>query len=982
MTKTSLKSKIISILAVLFCLSIALSVFAFTAPKKAMASTSFAMVEGASIRLDDDNTTSGIKYTATIDDADWASGKYYFLIIPTYLLSSNSNMAEPGDITLDGDIIAKLEAAYSHKEDFKLTIAKAIKARDGLIEGSIVNIPEKDWGDEFFGIAYYVDGETGDRVYASFDADTLKVSISDVAENAYLDKTSNWTATQQQTLLNYAVNAETDDLKLGGTAYKTVGANYSNTYVTTAELVEFADGVVPSSDVANSETAVKYTVSYETSGGYFAASAPINLSSSGMWKAEYSALDTSKSIVRFKIYFNGSINGDLYVGLVNSAGVYGYDSIEGLNLIIHPLNLWQTVEFKLSDFDVNNTENLYVVVRNAGSAENTTYEYYIDGFEVVEVSGDADDVGLKMSSYRNLAAAVASKYAETTTELVEYSGSEGLTAPEGLTDSTTAIKHTVTLTDDVNVQYWNASVFGNFVTAKAGYWNDNWSALDNTDSYLGFWIKINVPNYTSGINVGLVNSADMASATFITGASKKITSSDEWQYVEFPLTEEILDLDAENKTVYLAVVNVSHNERLAVGDRYTYYIDGVNIFGLPAEASDRAILVAKADTGAPNVTVFPTTAEAVDYADLDGIPAPYGLASSEGGVKYSLGYLEGATGNKYLVTVPVSLMNSKGYWTTVFSSISSAQANAYVGFWVYNNYASDLTFGLCQSYSNNSYPRHPLVDGANVVRDSQVATKGSWTYIEFSFATVDTTYFVGGQNRFYISASCWGASPTEGQTLDYYIDGFGVYLGSKIEGDNGLVHSFRQFDSAYGNAPKFPVTAEVVNYADLGISAPEGLEATTAVKYSLGYKEGANNKYLGSIPINLHRDGGMWKAEYDTMQRANAYVGFWVYNINYATSLSFGIIENTGAFNLVKQNGGTNIKAQQDSVGAKGQWVYVELSLANIAAVPETDDGSLSAVGNTMYIYAQSGWEASPKEGATANYLIAGFSVYEGSKLA
>ena len=131
----------------------------------------FAMEDGAAVRLTEEYSSFGIRFSATIVDE---TKDYKMLILPEALVAAYDKDTTENKAEIVPYMIEKFD------ED-KLAIVDNLVKKDGKVSGSIVNILWENINSSFVGFAYYMNGE--EYVVADRAADYSR-SVVDVCENA------------------------------------------------------------------------------------------------------------------------------------------------------------------------------------------------------------------------------------------------------------------------------------------------------------------------------------------------------------------------------------------------------------------------------------------------------------------------------------------------------------------------------------------------------------------------------------------------------------------------------------------------------------------------------------------------------------------------------------------------------------------------------------------------------------------------------
>lgn len=220
----------------------------------AAAANGFQMVEGASVRLTDENR--GIRFAAQFgEDFYNEEAEYHMMIIPAPLVDKYS-------LTQDSDFYKVLV------EQNKLNVAVTDclpEEKDGAyrIYGSLTDILYQNSNRTFFGVAYRE--LAGERVYASYIDGQNERTICEVAGHALNDLSKTYTEDDKNYLLGMINDAYKNELGLGKddtpeTALKdalSVKASADNFIATKGDKISLGDTIVS----VNSEVTDKLNLS-------------------------------------------------------------------------------------------------------------------------------------------------------------------------------------------------------------------------------------------------------------------------------------------------------------------------------------------------------------------------------------------------------------------------------------------------------------------------------------------------------------------------------------------------------------------------------------------------------------------------------------------------------------------------------------------------------------------------------------------------
>lgn len=241
--KKTLKIKLLS---GLFSLSVVLGAIAFFGynPQIAFADASandFAMLEGASVRLTDENR--GIRFAAEFNDDFYnADAEYHMMIIPAVLTTKYS-------LTQESDFYKVLV----EENDLNIAITNCLpEEKNGkyYIYGSLTDILYENSNRKFFGIAYRE--LEGERVYATYNDGQNERTICEVASKALNDLSAEHSDDNKDYLLGMINDAYKKELGLGKddtpdealSDVLSVTADTSNFIVTKGEEISFDDMIV------------------------------------------------------------------------------------------------------------------------------------------------------------------------------------------------------------------------------------------------------------------------------------------------------------------------------------------------------------------------------------------------------------------------------------------------------------------------------------------------------------------------------------------------------------------------------------------------------------------------------------------------------------------------------------------------------------------------------------------------------------------
>ncbi len=281
----SMKNILLNVLLVLVfaLLSFGVALVGGQSKVQAKAEEAFEMVEGASIRLNENNDDSGIRFAAKVSDTQ---KKYYALLVPKAMLTANDKMTgNRADIDLTGDIVAQLMTNYGvAEEDFdtKFTHFRTEEAKETTINGqtgnyvmgSIVDIPVDYHSQEYFGIFYYKQAveDSFERKYATFTNAEYSRSVNAVA-TAALEAMPTMDKASKDYSLEYAKLVK----KYTGIAY--AGEDFEGTvyYDSKLDTDKTASGSYGKTDIYAAEAETQFTVGAAETHQYAPANATGNM---------------------------------------------------------------------------------------------------------------------------------------------------------------------------------------------------------------------------------------------------------------------------------------------------------------------------------------------------------------------------------------------------------------------------------------------------------------------------------------------------------------------------------------------------------------------------------------------------------------------------------------------------------------------------------------------------------------------------------
>lgn len=168
---------------------------------KATADSSFKMVEGASIRVNQTDGKYGIKFAANVG-TPVEGATYNMMIVPVEYVEAYNAIETEGK----KDLAAYMLDAKAANEDMPLAIATDLEVNDkGNIEGSIVDIRWENLTAQFVGAAYYTTEDS--TVTCAITATDGTRSVVDVAVKAIQSNDYAENETVTNTLKGFVYNA-------------------------------------------------------------------------------------------------------------------------------------------------------------------------------------------------------------------------------------------------------------------------------------------------------------------------------------------------------------------------------------------------------------------------------------------------------------------------------------------------------------------------------------------------------------------------------------------------------------------------------------------------------------------------------------------------------------------------------------------------------------------------------------------------------
>lgn len=259
--KKTLKIKIFSVLSVI-ALAFGAAAFAGFKPQSALADTvsGFEMIEGASVRLTDENR--GIRFAAKFPETFYSeSADYHMMIIPV-ALKNKYNLTQSSDFYKILVQDNKLDVAITN------SLPEA-KNGEYYVYGSLTDILYRNANCKFFGIAYRE--LNGERVYATYSDGQNERTICEVAGHALNDLSKTYTEDEKNYLLKMVNDGYKNELGLAENevpetpleSLLSVTANKTN-FIMTKGSVAVPD-VITCSDESNMAAKLGLTLGYKIS---------------------------------------------------------------------------------------------------------------------------------------------------------------------------------------------------------------------------------------------------------------------------------------------------------------------------------------------------------------------------------------------------------------------------------------------------------------------------------------------------------------------------------------------------------------------------------------------------------------------------------------------------------------------------------------------------------------------------------------------
>lgn len=259
--KKTLKIKIFSVLSVI-ALAFGAAAFAGFKPQSALADTvsGFEMIEGASVRLTDENR--GIRFAAKFPETFYSeSAEYHMMIIPV-ALKNKYNLTQSSDFYKILVQDNKLDVAITN------SLPEA-KNGEYYVYGSLTDILYRNANCKFFGIAYRE--LNGERVYATYSDGQNERTICEVAGHALNDLSKTYTEDEKNYLLKMVNDGYKNELGLAENdvpetpleSLLSVTANKTN-FIMTKGSVAVPD-VIACSDESNMAAKLGLTLGYKIS---------------------------------------------------------------------------------------------------------------------------------------------------------------------------------------------------------------------------------------------------------------------------------------------------------------------------------------------------------------------------------------------------------------------------------------------------------------------------------------------------------------------------------------------------------------------------------------------------------------------------------------------------------------------------------------------------------------------------------------------
>ena len=296
-------------------------------------------------------------------------------------------------------------------------------------------------------------------------------------------------------------------------------------------------------------------------------------------------------------------------------------------------------------------------------------------------------------------------------------------------------------------------------------------------------------------------------------------------------------------------------------------------------------------------------------------------------------------------------------------TVDYTKSTAVMEFWLYTK----------PSVETEVMRMYLLDENADVSKRSNVAKidQAGWTKVRLPLSDFATAITAKDFTLYLCYSYDNIPKPTSNFSEYFYIDEFKIYnmeevtlTKNELLAQNKIVHGMT-VNKLYS---KSLTNNEVVKYADMSVSAPEGVESDTAIKYTITAFAPIANYYAAPIVFNApdYEMDARLKAMFSVTDWTNAYLGFWVYN---DSDRAMSILPPADNYNYW---GGTAIKLESRT------WTYVEFSLKDVYGI-ESDVFTKGGMYNMKVFVKYSGGaytSADTYQDFKGEFYIDGFDIY------
>lgn len=543
----------------------------------------------------------------------------------------------------------------------------------------------------------------------------------------------------------------------------------------------------------------------------------------------------------------------------------------------------------------------------------------------------------------------------------------GVAAPEGVENSASYVKYTVTPTGMYDGFSGFHAVPISFSDNAVGVaMQDEFKSLlsveDWGDAYIGFWVY-----NASATDLNLI--ASTSAAPDFWGGRVIAVPSETWTYVEYSLSSDyglssdIFAAGGYNLKVFARyyTAGVEENWQDFSG---TFYVDGFDIYNKEGEPDRNADL--------NSYTI-----------ELDGVKKELSTEQvregSENSVKYSVGLYNG-TGRIRPIYIANDVSSSLGL---IGRFDVQDWSRAYVGFWVYVAGPANIEFNLSAKAVDQAGTHYGHEDlgflyygagpSAGVVTTKIVAANSGWQYVEFDLqycTGIDFNLFDGTYSSFGI---CIGLETviTEEQTEVFYIDGFNIYS-KETPSENDALLKQLAVENTSAEASQYYMTSLTASVEANPCGEADGSESS--VKYRVE-RTGTDNCI--AAPIRLKNVSEDFKNTLSIVKNngdwSEAYIGFWIYNDS-EYRIDVGCSRAVCADNRLLNDWFT-----PQTIAAGSGWTHVEIKLSNVKLQTGSEDGvttNLFDIPNSeLHIYTWF-YDVETENYSDLVFYIDGFDIY------